>query len=223
MPAQDFERLRPDLEAITCGLGDVLVQPDEPNVHLYFLESGLASQIAVTPTGRRLEVGIYGRDGVGPSSTILGIDRSPLLTLIQGKGEGFRLRREALAAALADSPTLHMLLLRYVQAFTVQVAYTALSNGSSVIGERLARWLLMCQDRLGGDAFSLTQEFLGVMLGVRRAGVSDALRILEQADVIRVARGRIQVLDRKKLEATAGASYGVPEAEYRRLVGPINL
>jgi len=115
-------------------------------------------------------------------------------------------------------PGLHRHLLRFVQAFTVQVAQTALSNGSYTLEERLARWLLMCHDRVDGDVLSTTHEFLSIMLGVRRPGVTEALHILEGAHVIRAERGLVTVLDRAKLEQVAGESYGVAEAEYARLM-----
>jgi CRP-like cAMP-binding protein len=109
--------------------------------------------------------------------------------------------------------------LRYVEAFQVQVAHTALSHGSYTIEERLARWLLMCHDRLDGDDLPLVHEFLALMLGVRRSGVTLALQILEGAGVIHAKRGLITVHDRAKLQEIAGGSYGVPEVEYRRLIG----
>jgi CRP-like cAMP-binding protein len=114
---------------------------------------------------------------------------------------------------------LHQHLLGYVEAFQVQVAHTALSHGSYTLEERLARWLLMCHDRLDGDDLPLVHEFLSLMLGVQRSGVTLALHMLEAGDMIRAKRGLITITDRGKLEDVAGGSYGVPEAEYRRLIG----
>ncbi len=136
-------------------------------------------------------------------------------------GPALRIEPQNLRQALQRSPSLHSLLLRYVQAFTIQTAHTALSNGSHKIEERLARWLLMCHDRLDEDDLPLTHEFIALMLGVRRAGVTEALNILEGRGIIRAGRGNIVVLQRTKLEKAAGDSYGVPEAEYRRLIGPL--
>jgi CRP-like cAMP-binding protein len=220
LSAKDYGLIQPHLKSIVLERGKVLVHPNQPNEDVHFLESGLASQIAVTPENRKLEVGIYGRDGVGPTSTILGVDRTPHQHIIQMEGEGYLIRGKTLVSVLEQSPAFRATLMRYIQAFTVQTGYTALSNGSGVIGERLARWLLMCQDRVDGDDLPITHEFLGIMLGVRRSGVTDAIHILEGVNIIRATRGHIRVLDRQRLETTAGDSYGVPEAEYRRLVGP---
>jgi CRP-like cAMP-binding protein len=219
---EDYQLVQSQLEPTIFKRSDILAEPNEPNLYVHFLESGLASQIAVTPENRRLEVGIYGRDGVGPTCNILGVDRAPHQIIVQVEGEGFRIAAKALLAALDQSPPFRALLMRYIQAFTVQTGYTALSNGSGVIGERLARWLLMCHDRIDGDDLAITHEFLGIMLGVRRSGVTDAIHLLEGVNIIRATRGNIRVLDREKLEETAGDSYGVPEAEYRRLIGPLS-
>src|SRR5215207_9787454 len=106
-----------------------------------------------------------------------------------------------------------------VQAFMIQVGQTALANGCHTLEQRLARWLLMCHDRVDGDEVFTTHEFLSLMLGVRRAGVTDALKILEERGLISTKRGRVTVLDRMGLDGVAGDSYGVCEAEYARLIG----
>lgn len=218
---EDYELIRDHLEPAVFRRSDILAAPNEPNIHVHFLESGLASQIAITADRRRLEVGIYGRDGFGPACNILGVDRTPHELIIQLDGHGFLIETKHLNFILEQSPTFRGLLLRYTQAFTIQTGYTALSNGSGVIGERLARWLLMCHDRIDGDELTLTHEFLGVMLGVRRSGVTDAIHLLEGVNIIRATRGKITLLDRGRLEETAGDSYGIPEAEYHRLIGPL--
>ena len=186
-----------------------------------FIESGLASQIASGEGKRKLEVGIYGRDGVGPTAAVLGVDRDPHLHIMQVMGAGYRISIEKLAEAMGESSSLRALLLRYVQIFMIQMGHTALSNNSLLIEQRLARWLAMCHDRLDGNELPLTHEFLGIMIGVRRASVTETIQILEDKEIISARRGAIEVLDRAKLEATAAESYGVPEAEYRRIIGPL--
>jgi CRP-like cAMP-binding protein len=119
---------------------------------------------------------------------------------------------------MTKSPTLRGMLLHYVQAFMIQTAHTAASNGSAKLEERLARWLLMAHDRTDGDELSLVHEFLAVMLGVRRPGVTVALHTLEEQGLIRARRGSILIIDRAGLEELANSSYGVPEAEYDRLM-----
>lgn len=187
--------------------------------HVWFPESGLGSIISSTSDGRRLEVGIYGRDGMSGTPLMLGVDRTPHEHLIQVAGAGLRIPANAFMASVNESESLRSLMLRYVQVFTVQTASTALANGGFNIDERLARWLLMCDDRADG-VVRLTHEFLSIMLGVRRSSVTVALQTLEGAGLIRASRGQITITDRAKLEEVAGDSYGPPEAEYERLIGP---
>ena len=151
---------------------------------LCFPETGIVSQVAITDDNRRLEVGIYGREGFGPASMVAGVDRTPYEHFVQVEGAGFLVAAAGFVEAFGQSRTLNALLLRYMQVFAVQTGYTALSNGSGVIGERLARWLLMCHDRIDGNELVLTHEFLGIMLGVRRSGVTDAIHHLEGVGII---------------------------------------
>jgi CRP-like cAMP-binding protein len=149
---------------------------------------------------------------------VLGDDRSPHETMVQVSGEAMRLPAADLRHAMDASPTLRNLLLRYSQAFMIQTSHTALANGRAKLEERLARWLLMAHDRIDGDELPLVHEFLAVMLGVRRAGVTVALHILEGQALIGARRGKIIVLDRQGLEEAANGIYGVPEREYERLM-----
>ena len=183
------------------------------------MEDGLASVVAMGTDGERIEVGHIGREGMTGQSVVLGVDRSPEQTFIQVAGSALRMPVGSLRDAMKASPLLHGLLLRFVQTTIVQVAHSALANGRYTIQERLARWLLMCHDRLDGDYLLLTHEFLSLMLGVRRSGVTEALQVLEGVAVVKTARGRIMLLDRDRLEEIAGACYGVPEREYQRLIG----
>jgi CRP-like cAMP-binding protein len=216
---EDFNLLQPHLEPVPLNRGDVLITPNQPIEHVYFLEAGITSIIANTAGGRRIEIGLTGRDGLAGTPVLLGVDSTPHETFMQIGGSGLRTETERLRQAIRQSSSLHSLLLRYVQAFTIQTSHTALSNGSHRIEERLARWLLMCHDRVDGDDLALTHEFIALMLGVRRASVTEALNILEEQEIIQANRGNIVVLDRLRLEETAGDSYGVPEAEYERLIG----
>jgi CRP-like cAMP-binding protein len=219
MEADDFERLRPHLERIRMEAKFVLEEPNEPIEYVYFLEPGVASVVAITVGGEKLEVGLFGPEGMSGRAVIHGTDRSPLHTFIQVPGSGLRIRSDEIRSALDASATLRSLLLRYTQAFSVQVSFTALANGRYTVDERLSRWLLMCHDRVDEDSFMVTHEFLALMLGVRRAGVTTALQILEGAHVIKATRGRVEILDREQLQEVAGDSYGLPEAEYERLIG----
>ena len=149
----------------------------------------------------------------------LGVRTTPFEFFVQHAGEGLRMPTHHLEEVMDERPSLHRRLLRYAQALNVQTSGTAFANAEHTVETRLARWLLMCHDRVDGDALSTTHEFLSLMLGVRRAGVTLALQALEGRRLISTKRGQVTVLDRAKLEEVAGDSYGVPEAEYARLIG----
>ena len=202
LPPVDFARLAPHLEPVELRKQEVLVEPDQPCAHATFPERGIGSIVTVSPEGQMIESGLFGRDGLSPASLALGADRSPHRIFIQAPGEGHRVPAQALREAMAASPALRDLLLRYAQTLAVQTAYTALSNAVHCVDERLARWLLMCHDR-AGDQMALTHEFLGIMLAVRRPSVTTALHVLEGNGFIRATRGLITVRDRQALEEFA--------------------
>ncbi len=217
----DLSRLRPHLEPMSLGSGEVPTEPGCPIAHVLFPEAGIVSVLAVAPDKRRrIEAGLIGREGMMGLPVVLGTDAEVHETLVQADGRGWRLPSDVLRRAIADSPALHRVLLRYVQTFMAQTAHTLLANTTCRMDERLARWLLMTRDRLDGDDLPLTQPFLSHMLGANRPGITLALRKLGAAGLIRNARGQITVLDRAGLEAAAAGSYGAPEAEYARLFGP---
>jgi CRP-like cAMP-binding protein len=199
-----------------------MIKPDQPIEHVYFPEDALGSVVADSPDGRRIEVGLFGRDGMSSTSILLGSDRTPYGSFAQVAGSALCMGADELRHAIRRSSSLHCLLLRYVEAYNIQVAYTGVSHGSFAIEERLARWLLMSHDRLPGNDLPLVHEFLAIMLGVRRSGVTIALHILEGAGIIKANRGHIIVRNRVKLEEAAKGSYGVPEAAYRRLIGELS-
>lgn len=215
----DRDRLQPHLEPIDLELRKPLEQPNKRIDNVYFLDVGIASVVAVQARETNVEIGLIGREGMTGLAIVLGNHRSPHATYIQAAGKGQRIAAAELRKALAASATLQILLMKFVQAFMVQTAHTAIANARAKLDQRLARWLLMAHDRLDGNALPLTHEFLALMLGVRRAGVTEALNALEGRRLIEAARGRIVVRDRKGIERSAGGSYGVPEAEYRRLLG----
>jgi CRP-like cAMP-binding protein len=219
LSAEEFSLLEPQLERAPLTVGMRLVEPNTPIEHVYFLEEGKAAIVAITPQGRRIEAGIIGREGLTGMPVLLGADRTPHECFVQTPGAALRIGADELRRAMAASAPLHQHLLRFAQAFMIQLGQTALANGIYQIEQRLARWLLMCHDRVDGDDLFTTHEFLSLMLGVRRAGVTLALQALEDRGLISTKRGQITVLDRAKLEGVAGDSYGVPEAEYARLIG----
>ena len=222
MPPEAFEALETDLAPARLPARHVLVRANTPVDQVHFPTEGIASTVAVSVQGRRLEVGIFGREGLSAPSLLLGSDQTPYETFMQVEGESLSLPAKRFEAAVRSCEPLRSFLLRYVQVLQVQTAQTAMSNGSYNIEERTARWLLMCHDRIDQDALPLTHEFLGMMLGVRRSSVTDSLHVLEGLGIIHARRGVIEVKDRDRLEQMAGESYGLPEAEYNRLIGPLD-
>ena len=215
----DFGLLLPDLEAVSLDVRKVLERPNKRIDDVYFPDAGFASVVAVQPKQTKVEVGLIGREGMTGLPVVLGNHKTPHETYIQAAGHGQRLNATKLRKAMAASSSLQSQLLKFVQAFMVQTAQTAISNARAKLNERLARWILMADDRIDGSRLPLTHEFLSLMLGVRRAGVTEALHALESEGLIRASRGEIIVRSRKGIERRAGGSYGIPEAEFRRLIG----
>jgi CRP-like cAMP-binding protein len=215
---EEFGLLRPHLEAVDLPVRKQLENRNKAIEHVYFIEHGFASVVA-NGTGRSIEVGVIGREGMTGLSVRMGTDRSPHETYMQVGGDGQRMSSAKLGQAMEESPALHRHLLRYGHAFVVQTAQTALANGRSKIEERLARWLLMAHDRLDSDEVPLTHEFLSVMLGVRRPGVTVTLNFLEKKGFIRAKRGAVAILNRTGLRKISNGAYGVTEAEFQRLFG----
>ena len=218
MSPDDFALLQPHLELVATELAQPLIKPYESVRHLFFPEVGFSS-ITTSGSGTKVEVGLVGREGlVGATPMLLGSDRTPHDHFVQNAGEMLRIETPALCAAIDRSASLNKLLLRYIQVQLVQTAQTAFANAFYTLDARLARWLLMCQDRLDGDEMRLTHEFLSIMLGVTRTSTTLAVQGLEGHRLIQGRRGKITILDRKAMEAVADDGYGLPESEYARLI-----
>ena len=220
MSADDYGLLQPHLESVAMEKDSVLEERDQAIGHVWFPNTGLGSIIAFTPHGDRVEAGLFGREGMSGTALSMGADRTPLKTVMQVGGEGLRVEAGAFRHAIEQSRPLHTLLLRYSQSLAVQTAYTALTNVTHPVEVRLARWLLMAHDRADGDELALTHDYMAVMLAVRRPSVTTALHVLEGNRLIRGTRGVVTVRDRAALEEFADGSYGRPEIEYGRLIGP---
>lgn len=222
MSPDDFSLLQPHLESIELPVKHVLVEIDAPIAHVCFLETGLASVVAESSDEESIEIGHVGYEGMTGYAVVLGVvDNDHNKTFMQAEGSGHLVATTALREAMAASPSLQALMMRYLYSCQVQVAHTALANGRYNMNERLARWLLMCHDRLEGDEIPMTHEFLSLMLGVRRSGVTNEIHILEGIGVIKATRGNLRVVDRVKLEEVAGGCYGLAEREYDRLIAPL--
>ena len=221
MSPTDLALLLPHLQLVAMPLLMEMERPNRRIETVYFMEAGIASVVAVRPDKTKVEVGLIGPEGVSGTAVILGGDQSPHSTYIQAAGEGRRIAADELREAMKASESLRTMLLKFVQVFMVQTAHTAIANARAHIDQRLARWLLMAHDRTGDNTLPLTHEFLSLMLGVRRAGVTMALQSLKRQKLIDSGRNQIVILNRKGIERAAGGSYGIPEKEYRRLVGKV--
>lgn len=202
--------LGPHLEPAKLPVRKVLEARGKPIKVVYFPESGFASVVANGEGKHPIEIGLIGREGMTGLPVVFGNDRNANEVFMQAAGEGHCVRAADLRKAIDKSVTLHRTFLRYAHSFLEQTARTAVANGRSKLEERLARWLLMADDRIDGPDLPLTHEFLSMMLGVRRAGVTVALQELERDGVIARKRCHIIVLDRKALERLSNGTYLAP-------------
>jgi CRP-like cAMP-binding protein len=219
LPPDDFALLARSLKLVILEFKRVLYEPGQPIESVYFIESGLVSILAPTGDGDFAEVGLVGREGLVGLPVVLGADSSATETLVQMQGVALRVQGAALNEALDRSAPLRRLLLHYVHAFHNQVTQTAACNGNHTLDERLARWLLMVHDRAEGDTFPMTQEFMSMMLGVRRAGVSVTANILQKAGAITYHHGTMTVTNRAILQGAACKCYGIMRQQFERLLG----
>lgn len=189
-----------------------------PIEHVYFLQSGVAAVVSATDN-TRIAVGLIGPDGASGIGVFLGDDRSPHACEMLTDGSALRILASDLKKILGEDAEVRTHLTRYALAFYNQAAHTALSNASSAIPRRIARWLIMMRDRLPDNEIPLTHEVIAEMLDIARPGVTVALKELENKNFIEMQRGFILIRDREGLEALAGDFYGLPEMEYERLMG----
>lgn len=197
---------------------EVLSEPGVPMRHVYFPIQGFICLVARIEGQRGVQVGMVGDEGMLGSQAVLGMAAAPWQALVQGEGASLRMDTSALRSALASSPTLVDILHRYLHVQMAQLAMSAACLRFHRLGPRLARWLLMAQDRAHADSFQVTQEFLACMLGVRRAGVSTAASALQRRGLIHDRRGMFTVLDRAGLQAMACSCYGADKQSYAEVL-----
>jgi CRP-like cAMP-binding protein len=219
LPAKEYARLAPHLTAVSLPLGEILYKTEDAIEYVYFPNSGVVSLVAHMQEGASVEVGLVGHEGMVGMPLVLGDDISPNEAIVQIADGAMKMKASVLVAELARGGQLQVLLLRYTLAAIRQISQTAACNRSHHVGERLARWLLTCHDRVNGDELKLTQEFIAEMLGTRRSGVSEAAMLLQAAGFIRYSRGHITVLDREGLEEFACECYATVKVEFDRLLG----
>ena len=220
LPPRVLDGLMTHLRQVELPLRTILYRPNEIITAVHFPESGYASLIAALDDGDAAEVGIIGREGMLGLPLALGDDRSFVEVLIQGEGTALQLDARVFQTAMEDNVALRTMILRYSLAFNAQITMTAACNGRHHIDQRLARWLLMAHDRVQKDQFPMTHEFLSMMLGVRRAGVTIAAGALQKGGFITYDRGRVRIEDRPGLEAISCECHDVAQREYRRLITP---
>jgi CRP-like cAMP-binding protein len=219
LPDKERSRLLAICEPVELVLSEVLCEPGKPTLHVYFPTQGFISLVAMVEGSPGVEVGMVGREGMLGAQLALGVMTTPLHALVQGSGTAWRIAAAPFKRELARSPALRDALNRYLYVLMAQQAASAACLRFHLIGQRLARWLLMSQDRAQSDRFHITHEFLAYMLGMRRVGITAAASALQRDGLIQYHRGEITVLDRSGLEATTCSCYATNQQTYRDLLG----
>lgn len=219
LPVAEYDRLLADFRPVRLALKDVLIEPNAEITHVWFVREGVASMIATDHEGGSVEVGTIGREGFVGLPLLNGVDRMPYEVLIQIEGDAWRMRADVFRRIVDERAVVRHHCLRFAQYFSDQMAQSVACNRLHTLEERCARWILMTHDRVDGDQFELTQEFLAMMLGVRRAGVSVAMGVFQRASIVTYARGRVSVLNREGLEAGACDCYRITREAQARLFG----
>ena len=219
IPEREFNLIRPDLEPVNLPHHQILHEAGERIEFAYFLNEGLASLVVLTTDGRSVEVAIVGREGMVGTPLAVDLHRGPYRSIMQISGSGVRIKADVLEQRIPDTPELRLVLSRYVLVQGLQIAQIAACNRLHEIEQRLARWLLMGQDRVGSEVLPVTHEFLAQMLGTGRPSVSLAAGILQKAGFIENHRGAVKILNRKELESAACECYKAIQ-QFNRTLGP---
>jgi CRP-like cAMP-binding protein len=221
LPADEHQDILTRLEPVNLEFGETLARPWAPLSHVYFPIRSFVSMIVSTDQQSRLEVGLIGNEGMLGAHLILGINASPYSAVVQGAGATWRMEAQAFQRELATNPTLDSTVKRYLHVTFAQLAQTAACTRFHRVEGRLARWLLMTQDRAGSASFSITHEFLAYMLGVRRAGISEAAYGLQRRKLIQYRHGQMAILDSNGLEGAACACYQADRYTYAHTMSPL--
>ena len=220
LPEDDLAALRPHFEKVRLPLRQILHEGGAPIEHCYFTDGGMTSLLIPLEDGANIEAGVVGKEGFAGGPALMGFeDSSPYTSMIQMPGVGLRIGSDVLRTEMLRRPVLLDRVLRFTQVLNTQISHTAACNAHHNLQERLARWLLMAHDRAESDALPLTQEFISMMLAVRRPGVTVAARSLQATGAIEYERGRILVRDRQRLEEASCECYGIVREHYRRQLG----
>jgi CRP-like cAMP-binding protein len=223
LPSEDYARLSPHLVPVTLQYKRSLYQSNEPIEYIYFVETGVASLVNTMRNGDAAEVGTIGNEGMVGLPVVLGDKRSPTAVYMQVAGTGIKIQADVFKEEMQRSVSLRRVMLHYAHAFFNQVAQSAACNTFHSLEQRCCRWLLMTQDRMHGNEFQLTHEFLAMMLGVRRTGVTLAAGALQRAGLIHYTRGHVTILNQRGLLKRSCECYGITKREFDRLLGGPDL
>jgi CRP-like cAMP-binding protein len=208
-PDNEYELMRPDLTYIDLPHHLSLHEPTQKIEFVYFPNQGMVSQVVVTKDGQTVEVGVVGNEGYVGAGLAVGLSRSSVREIVQIAGDGFRMMGNALERVLRSAPQLQMILGRHTGLQGMQVAQTAACNRLHDIQQRLARWLLMTQDRVNLGVLPITHDFIATMMGTDRSTVSLAAAVLQKKGIIEYVRGAVKIVNRRKLQNSACECYGV--------------
>ena len=219
LPREEYERILPHLGHVSFKLGEIVYESGGQMEHIYFPTSAIISLLYLMENGASAEMGVAGKEGLVGVALFMGGNTMPNRAVVQSAGGAVRMKAQALRDEFARGGEFQHLLLRYTQALLTQMSQTAVCNRLHAIEQQLCRWLLLSHDRLDSDELVMTQELIANMLGVRREGVTAAAGRLQEHGLISYVRGRIQILDRRGLEASVCECYKVVKDEYDRLLG----
>lgn len=219
LPAEEYQRLLPQLEYVTHSFGEVIYEPDKPMEYSCFPLTSTLSLQYTTADGATIEMGLVGKEGMGGITIFTGGGTMPNTTVVQIAGAAYRMKAKALQAEFAQGGSLQQQLLRFMQALIVQISHTSICNRLHTIEQRFCRHLLLLHDRVLSDDLKVTQELISRMLGVRRESINVASCHLQARGVIVYSRGHIHIRDRQALEACVCECYQVVRQEYDRLIG----
>jgi CRP-like cAMP-binding protein len=219
LPLDLYDKLLVDLRPVRLDLRQVLIEPNVSITSVWFVREGVGSMIATEQEGGSVEVGTIGCEGFVGLPVLHGVDSMPYRVIVQIAGDAWRMSADAFRRAIDARAPFRHICLRFAQYFSDQVAQSVACNRLHTLEERCARWLLMTHDRVIGDQYELTQEFLALMLGVRRAGVSVAMGVLQREGIVNYVRGRVSIIDRPRLEEASCACYRITRDAQSRMYG----
>jgi len=218
LPVADYERLLPHLELVELPLGHSLYESGAKQAYVYFPIEGIVSLLYITQTGNSAELAVVGSEGMIGIALFMGGETAPNRAVVQSRCRAYRLPAQILKTQFAEGGALQLVLLKFTQALITQISQTAVCNLHHSVDQQLCRWLLLSLDRLPENRLQMTQELIANMLGVRRQGVTESARKLEQDHLITYSRGLITVLDRPGLEKRSCECYAAVKTETDRLL-----